>query len=421
MRMRTTYSFIAAAVMLAVIPGCTVTDVDAPAPTGPSSLAYSILLEATPDVITQDGVSTAQIRVRARDANGQDVNGRPLRAAIMVDGAVQDYGMLSTKQPVTGQTFTYTAPPPSPIANAQNAETITIGVTPVDQGDFRGEHARTVDIRLVPMGIILPQNPNLLAAFQFTPTAPKAMDTVSFTAASTTNGGVPCGQNCSYSWNFGDNTSGSGMITSHQFRSPASYPVTLTVTDSRGAQATAVQLVNVAAGTPPTVAFTFSPTPPYANQDIFLNAETSAPAPGRTIVSYGWSLGDGRTMSGNTVVVQYPNTGTYTVTLRVTDDAGATATATQTLNIQNPQPVPQFTVVPQSPAVGMPVDFNAATTTGPAPIATYSWNFGNGMTGSGVTAQTTYGAPGSYTVTLTVIDTAGRTATIQRTLTVPTP
>jgi PKD repeat protein len=83
--------------------------------------------------------------------------------------------------------------------------------------------------------------------------------------------------------------------------------------------------------------------------------------------------------------------------------------------------VPQFTIVPQTPAVGMPVDFNAATTTGPAPIATYSWNFGNGSTGSGVTAQTTYAAPGSYTVTLTVVDTVGRTSTITRTLTVPTP
>jgi PKD repeat protein len=418
--MRTSSSLIAAALVLAVIPGCTVTDVDAPAPTGPSSFAYSILLEATPDVITQDGFSTAQIRVRARDANGQDVNGRPLRAAIMIDGAVQDYGMLSTKQPVTGQTFTYTAPPPSQIASAQ-AETITIGVTPIDQLDFRGEHARTVDIRLVPMGVINPQNPNLQAAFQFTPTAPKAMDTVSFNAATTTNGGAQCNQNCSYSWSFGDNTSGSGMITSHQFRAPGAYQVTVTVTDSRGAQATAVQLINVAAGTPPTAVFTYSPTPPYANQDIFLNAETSAPAPGRTIVNYGWNLGDGRTTSGYTVVVSYPNTGTYTITLRVTDDAGATATTSQTLTIANPQPVPQFTIVPQTPAVGMPVDFNAATTTGPAPIATYSWNFGNGSTGSGVTAQTTYAAPGSYTVTLTVVDTVGRTSTITRTLTVPTP
>ena len=103
MRMRTSYSLIAAAMMVAVIPACTVSDVDAPAPTGPSSFAYSISLEATPDVITQDGVSTAQIRVRARDANGLEVNGRPLRAAIIVDGAVQDFGMLSTKHTLSDE------------------------------------------------------------------------------------------------------------------------------------------------------------------------------------------------------------------------------------------------------------------------------------------------------------------------------
>ena len=408
--------------MVAVIPGCTVTDVDAPAPTGPSSFAYSIILEATPDVITQDGFSTATIRVRARDANGQDVNGRPLRAAIIVDGAVQDYGLLSTKQPVTGQTFTYTAPPPSSIANAQSAETITIGVTPIDQGDFRGEQARTVDIRLVPMGIILPQNPTLRAGFQYTPAAPKAMDTVSFDASPTTNGGAPCGQNCSYSWNFGDNTSSSGMITSHQFRSAGSYQVTLTVTDSRGAQATAVQLVTIAAGTPPTAVFTYSPTPPYAMQDIFLNAETSAPAPGRTIVSYGWNLGDGRTASGHTVAIRYENTGTYTVTLRVTDDAGATATTSQTLTVSNPQPIPSFTVLPQTPQANVTtVEFNAAATAGPAPIASYSWNFGAGAspaTGAGVMTSTLYTTSGQKTIVLTVTDTAGRVATVTRTITV---
>jgi PKD repeat protein len=408
--------------MLAVIPGCTVSDVDAPAPTGPSSFAYSIFLEATPTVITQDGVSQSQIRIRARDANGQDVNGRPLRAAIIVDGAVQDYGLLSTKQPVTGQTLTYTSPPPSPIQGAQSAQTISIGVTPVDQGDFRGEHASTVDIRLVPMGVINPSNPTLVAAFTYTPTAAKAMDTVSFTAATTTNNGAPCGNQCNYSWSFGDNTSSSGMITSHQFRAPGAYQVTLTVTDARGAQAQAVQLVNIAAGTPPTAVFTYSPTPPYAMQDIFLNAETSAPAPGRTIVSYGWNLGDGRTLSGVTVAVRYEVAGTYTITLRVTDDAGATATTSQTVTVTNPQPVPSFTVLPQSPQANVTtVELNAAATTGPAPIATYSWNFGAGAspaTGSGVSTSTMYTTSGQKTIVLTVTDTAGRSATVTRSITV---
>ena len=422
MRMRNTYSLIAAGMMLAGLQGCTVSDVDAPAPTGPSSFAYSIFLEATPTVITQDGFSTSSIRVRARDANGQDVNGRPLRAAIVVDGAVQDCGMLSTKQPVTGQTLTYTSPPPSPNPNVKTAETITIAVTPVDQLDFRGEHASTVDIQLVPMGVILPSNPNLRAAFTFTPASPKAMDTVSFTAATSTNNGAPCEVACTYSWNFGDNTSSAGMITTHQFRNPGSFQVTLTVTDGRGAQATAVQLITVQPGTPPTATFTYSPQPAYALQDIFLNAEASQPAPGRTIVNYGWNFGDGRTASGYSVVVRYQNTGTYTVTLRVTDDAGATAVTSQTLNITNPQPVPSFTVLPQSPQANVTtVEFNAATTTGPAPIVSYSWNFGTGAnppTGSGVSTSTVYTSAGQKTVVLTVTDSAGRIASVTRTITV---
>ena len=54
-------------------------------------------------------------------------------------------------------------------------------------------------------------------------------------------------------------------------------------------------------------------------------------------------------------------------------------------------------------------------------IASYAWNFGDGTTGSGVTASRTYAAAGTYTVTLTVTDDDGATGTKSQSVTVTEP
>jgi len=55
------------------------------------------------------------------------------------------------------------------------------------------------------------------------------------------------------------------------------------------------------------------------------------------------------------------------------------------------------------------------------PIANYAWNFGDGATGSGVTAQHTYAAGGTYNVTLTVTDNTGLTNSVTHAVTVTAP
>ncbi|MEY4636592.1 MAG: hypothetical protein RJA55_2390 [Acidobacteriota bacterium] len=330
--MPTSIKTLAGILLAASLAGCT-NKVEIPALAGPSTLGYSILLTSNTTSLIQDGVSSATIEITGRDRNGQPVNGRPLRAAIIVGGVVQDYGTLSTKAPITGGTLRYTAPPSPTVAGGQVAQMVTIAVTPLDSGDFLNERARGVDIQLVPQGVILPTNPNLAAAFTVSPASPQVSSTATFDASTSTNGGVACLSACSYAWNFGDGTTGVGLITTHAYRTVGTFQAALAVTDSRGSQATAVRSVVVQAGTLPTVAFTFSPTPVRPNQDVFFNAEASRAAPGRTIVSYGWNFGDGRTASGYTVARSFPTVGSYTVTLRVTDDAGATATSSQVVAV----------------------------------------------------------------------------------------
>jgi len=417
--MRTSYRYLTAAITLSLFAACTVKDVNPPALAGPSTLAYSIMLTVNTDTLIQDGVSSATIDITARDPAGQLINGRQLRAEIIVGGVVQDYGTLSTKTPVTGQTIRYTAPPASTLAAGQVAQTVTIAVTPTDSGNFANEIARQVEIRLVPQGVILPTNPNLAAAFTVTPVAPQAFSTASFDASTTTNGGTACLNACSYAWNFGDGTTGAGLTTTHQYRRVGLVQASLTVTDSRGAQATTVRSITVGAATPPAnVTITVSPSGgATVNQDLFFTA-AALPAPGRTIARYDWNFGDGQTSSGSTTSHKYRTTGTYQVSVVVTDDVGSEGrpSAPTAITVGSGTPTGSLSFLPTAPRVGVPVTFNASAITPAvgATIVSYRFNYGDGSpeeTGSPAFQSHTYGAPGIVVATVTVTDSLGRTAT----------
>jgi large repetitive protein len=78
--------------------------------------------------------------------------------------------------------------------------------------------------------------------------------------------------------------------------------------------------------------------------------------------------------------------------------------------------VPLFTLTPSSPTDGQTVLFDASTSTGA--IASYQWNFGDGARGDGLTDDHAYDTPGTYVVTLTVVDPYGRTASKSQSITV---
>ena len=175
----------------------------------------------------------------------------------------------------------------------------------------------------MPRGVIIPPNgaPTFSnPPFVVTPTPVTTYTPVTLDASSVKDEGVQCGSACSYAWDFGDGSSGTGMIVSHEFKTANSFTVRLSVTDRRGQTSTTAATVTVVATEKPKADFVFSPTAPKAGQQIFFNAAASTAAPGHKIVSYDWDFGTGRTGTGMTVAKGYDTAGTYSVTLAVTDD-----------------------------------------------------------------------------------------------------
>jgi PKD repeat protein len=410
-------SLIVAAALL--IAGCTTKKTEAPDLSGPSELATSITLTASPDVLSQDGQSTSAITIQARDSSGQPLKGLALRADIEVNSVVTDFGQLSAKNVATGSdgraSVVYKAPPS--VDSADHGTFVTIAVTPLS-GDAHGDFARTVQIRLVPTGTVsggLTQVPD----FTISPTTPNVLESVTFDASDPTLDGKLVG----YLWDFGDGSTGSGRSTSHQFRSGGVFSVTLTVTDTGGNKGSRSKSVTVGTGTAPSASFVFSPSSPGIGEVIVFDASQSLATPPRQIVKYEWQFGTGRSATGMIVSKSYDTPGAYNVTLTVTDDAGNVGVATQTVTVGTTSPgglTAAFTFSPTSPAANVPVNFNASSSTGSAAIASYMWDFGDGhtTTTSTPTVSHTYTANGTFVVTLTIKDVNGLTATSNQQVTI---
>lgn len=144
----------------------------------------------------------------------------------------------------------------------------------------------------------------------------------------------PDGSIATYAWNFGDQSTGSGATPSHAYTGVGTYTVTLTVTDNGGLTHSASTTATVSTGSTPQAPVA-RPGGPYSgtvNAAVSFDGSASSDADGR-VVSYDWNFGDSGTASGAQVMHAYATAGTYTVTLRVTDDSGLTASATTTATV----------------------------------------------------------------------------------------
>jgi PKD repeat protein len=134
-----------------------------------------------------------------------------------------------------------------------------------------------------------------------------------------------------------------------------------------------------------------------------------------SIASQAWTFGDGQTGTGATATHTYAAANTYNVTVKATDNEGASATsAAQAVTVTAPtagEPSASFTVACSSVTCTL-----TNTTTLPANVATWAWTFGDGQTSAVQSPGTvTYNVSTVTTFTITLVTTSITGATSQAT------
>lgn len=133
--------------------------------------------------------------------------------------------------------------------------------------------------------------------------------------------------------------------------------------------------------------------------------------PDGQIASYAWTWGDGNTSTGQSAVHFYAFEGTYTVTLRVTDNTGVSNETSRSVTVARPPNVAPR-VAFSFATNGRSVSADAGASSDPdGTIMSYAWQWGDGTTTSGPTSSHTYATDGDYTLRLTITDDRGATAT----------
>ena len=220
-----------------------------------------------------------------------------------------------------------------------------------------------------------------------------------------------------YRWTFGDGTLAEGPQAQKAYERPGLYRAVLRVEDGSNHPCNfGVETRRVIVNFPPVAEAGTDQTAVVGTPVIFSGA-ASYDVDGN-IGSYDWDMGDGTVLTGPTVTHTYKGSGQFRVALTVRDDSGvANDISTDAMMVTvNAPPEPAFEIPPRPMSVSEVARLDATgSTDADGAILSWIWDFGDGRSGEGETVDYAWTQPGTYDVTLTVIDDSGTDTSTQST------
>lgn len=266
---------------------------------------------------------------------------------------------------------------------------------------------------------VLGSNKPPVAALSVTPATAYAPAVVSASTAASTD---PDGAVASSRISFGDGFSASGPAASHTYAAGGVYTLTATVTDNLGASSSTTTTVTVKAPeiiiSSPTAGSGLAPLSMASPIHVVAAGFSGNPVTTMQVLVDGNPSYTINSASVNTNVPAAP--GVHTLIVKGVDSAGGSFSKTVQVSVPNQPPVAALGLNTTSILVGASLSASTAGSSDPdGTVASTQINFGDGTAVvPGTTAVHQYKLAGTYTVTATVTDNLGASATASKTLTV---
>ncbi len=221
-----------------------------------------------------------------------------------------------------------------------------------------------------------------------------------------------------YQWSTSDGNSLIGQKADLTFENGGTYTITLTVTDDFNQTATLEK--DIVINQAPKAILTLSPESGEVPLTINLDGSASVDTDG-TIENYQWFSSDGHQAAGNKAQMTFQKEGQYIITLVVSDNSEASTEATKIVTVgPNRPPIAAFTASPgEEGKKPLTLHLDASQSDDPdGHLVSWQWLSSSGKLLTGEQTDLILTTVGEQTITLTVTDNEGATATTEKTITV---
>lgn len=122
-----------------------------------------------------------------------------------------------------------------------------------------------------------------------------------------------------YTWDYGDGSTGSGLLTNHSFNSTGQYTIQFRASNEGGADSASASVTVVQPPQPAQItSINANPNPVDAGNQVNFSSNVQGDSP----ITYNWDFGDGANGEDSSPTHTYAEAGEYTVELQASNSVG---------------------------------------------------------------------------------------------------